>query len=123
MGPMSDYLFEYDDPYKLLAAQIVGGCRPADVLRILSEDAYILNLITKETRSQDMCGMFTDCIVEDILARKDRMEYMRRLDILSGYYFSKLDKERLRAEIKNLLDEAGIEVDYSTAGNVSSESA
>ena len=38
------------------------------------------------------------------------MEYMRELDRLSSYYYSKLDKNRLRKEIKETLLEAGIDI-------------
>lgn len=107
---MAKYAMEIDDPYKILADMIIGFHRPADVVRILNDDAYILNLICKETRAQDMCGMFTDCIITDILESKDRMEYMGRLDLLSGYYYSKLDKERLRKEITTNLEKSGIEI-------------
>lgn len=107
---MGKYRFEYDDPYKILASMIVGYDEPSDVVRIMYDDAYILNRIIKETRSQDMCGRFTDCIIESILDEKSRMEYMSRLDELSKYYFSKLDKERLRKEIEIALLEAGIDL-------------
>ena len=122
------YRFGYDDPYKILASVIVGYDSPCDVVRCLYDNSYLLNRIIKETRAQDFSGHFTDCIIEDILENKDRMEYMARLDVLSGYYYSKLDKERLRKEIALLLDEAGINITelencYSTAGNVSEAKA
>lgn len=102
------YLFEYDDPYKLLASHIQGNYAPAEVLRFFTDDAFILNIIAKETRAQDMRGHFTDCIIEGILDDKNRMEYMRELDKLSLYYFKKLDRQRLRNELKMLLAESGI---------------
>lgn len=116
-----DYLYEYDDPYKLLAHHIVGFYRASDVIRVLTDNSYLKNCIIKEVRQMDMCGHFIDCIIENILEDKSRMEYMHQLDKLSSYYYSKLDKERLRKEIRSLLDTMGIEwEDYSTAGNVSS---
>ena len=105
------YMFEYDDPYKLLAGSVIANYRPADVIRLLNDDEYVLNQIIKETRGQDMCGSFTDCIIEDILAKKDRMEYMRELDNLAKYYFSKFDIKRFRGEIKTALAECGIIVE------------
>ena len=50
------------------------------------------------------------CIIENILDDKDRMEYMRKLDELAVYYYSKLDKGRLRDEILAVLNKAGIEL-------------
>ena len=118
---MSRYLWDFDNPYKVLAYYIIGNYRPADVVRILTENSYIRNCIQKEVRQLDLGGHYIDCIIENILEDKSRMEYMHALDRLSDYYYSRLDKERLRKEIRAVLDSAGIEMDdYSTAGNVSS---
>lgn len=121
---MKKYLYDFDNPYKILAHHIVGSYRPSDVIRVLTDNSYIKNCVLKETRLQDMGGRFIDCIIEDLLEQKSRMEYMHQLDSLGLYYYSKLDKNRLRNEIKNVLDDAGIELpeDYSTGGNVSSAS-
>ncbi|MEE0888004.1 MAG: hypothetical protein U0L97_02215 [Candidatus Saccharimonadaceae bacterium] len=109
MGPVEKkYLYDYDDPYKLLAHHIVGFYRPADVLRMLTDNAYIKNRIIKETRDLDLGGHYIDCIIEGILEDKDRMEYMQELDKLASYYYSKLDKERLRDEILAVLNDAGV---------------
>lgn len=104
------YLYRYDDPYALLAHHIVGTYRPADVLRCLTDNSYLKALITKEVRLQDMGGHFVDCVIENILEEKDRMEYMHQLDELAGYYYSRLNKGRLRDNILAVLNEAGIEV-------------
>lgn len=105
---MNKYLYDYDDPYKLLAHHIVGFYRPADVLRMLTDNSYIKNRIIKETRDLDLGGHYIDCIIEGILEDKDRMEYMQELDKLASYYYSKLDKERLRDEILAVLNDAGV---------------
>lgn len=117
------YLYSFDDPYKVLAHYIIGHYRPVDILRILTDNSYIKNCITKEVRQCDMGGPYIDCIIEHILEDKARMEYMRELDRLSAYYYSKLDKNRLREEIKAILDYAGIELfTQSTEGSDSSAS-
>lgn len=119
---MKKYLYDFDNPYKILAHHIVGSYRPSDVVRVLTDNSYIKNCVLKETRLQDMGGRFIDCIIEDLLEQKSRMEYMHQLDSLGLYYYSKLDKNRLRDEIRKVLDDAGIELpeDYSTGGSVSS---
>lgn len=104
------YLYDFDNPYKILAHHIVSSYRPADVLRCLTDNAYLKNLIVKEVREQDLGGHFIDCIIEGILEEKDRMEYMHKLDVLASYYYSRLDKGRLRDEILAVLNNAGIEV-------------
>lgn len=109
MGTLAEnYFYEIDDPYKILAHHIVGFYRPADVLRVLTDNNYLKNLVIKETRAMDLGGHFIDCIIESILEEKDRMEYMHELDRLGLYYYSRLDKERLRDEIITVLNEAGI---------------
>ena len=111
MGPLEKkYLYEYDDPYNLLAHHIVGSYRPADVLRCLTDNSYLKTLIIKEVRGQDFGGHFIDCIIENILDEKDRMEYMHKLDELATYYYTRLDKGRLRDCILAVLNKAGVEI-------------
>lgn len=111
MGPLEgQYLYVYDDPYKILAHYIVGTYRPADVLRCLTDNSYLKTIIIKEVRQQDMCGHFIDCIIENILEEKDRMEYMHKLDELAQYYYSRLDKGRLRDDILAVLNSAGVSI-------------
>ena len=107
---MNRYLYDFDNPYRILAYHIVGTYRPADVMRILTDNSYLRNIIIKEVRQQDLGGHFIDCIIENILEDKDRMEYMHALDKLSEYYYSRLNKERLREEILAVLNSAGVEV-------------
>lgn len=107
---MNDYLYEYDNPYTLLAHHIVGTYRASDVLRCLTDNSYLKTLIIKEVRQQDLGGHFIDCIIENILEEKDRMEYMRKLDELAQYYYTRLDRGRLRDEILAVLNEAGVEI-------------
>lgn len=102
------YLYAYDNPYKILAHHIVGTYRPADVMRCMTDNSYLKTLIIKEVRQQDLGGHFIDCIIESVLEDKDRMEYMHKLDELANYYYSKLDKERLRSEILAVLNAAGL---------------
>lgn len=105
------YRLQYDDPYAILAHAIVGLYRPADVLRMLTDNEYLLNCIIKETRALDIRGIFLDCIVEDVLAQKKRMELMRSLDTLAGFFYEHLDKKRLRAEIRKALSHIGVEIE------------
>ena len=105
---MNEYLYEFDDPYKILAHHIVGTYRSADVLRVLTDNSYLKTLIIKEMREQDLGGHFIDCIIEGILEEKDRMDYMHQLDNLAYYYYSRLDKGRLRDEILAVLNKVGV---------------
>lgn len=108
MGIVMEYRYTYDDPYKILAQAIVGLYRPSDVLRLLDDDGFLYAEIQKETRLADIGGLFLDCTIEDVLSRKERMEYMHKLDELARYYYEKIDKERLRREIRGVLSEIGV---------------
>ena len=46
----------------------------------------------------------------NILEEKDRMEYMHKLDELATYYYTRLDKGRLRDNILAILNNAGVEI-------------
>ena len=105
-----EYRFAYDDPYKILAHSVIGKYRPADVVRMLSDNEYLLNCIIKEVRQQDFRGDFVDCIIEDILAHKKRMEWMHQCDQLAKNLYKNLDKKRLRGQLIGALSEIGIEV-------------
>ena len=61
-------------------------------------------------RDQDLGGHFIDCIIENILEDKDRMDYMHKLDELANYYYTRLDKGRLRDEVLAVLNGAGVEI-------------
>ena len=111
MGPVEkQYLYDFDNAYKILAHHIVGTYRSSDVMRTLTDNSYLKTLIIKEVRQQDMGGPFVDCIIENILEEKDRMEYMHELDKLALFYYGKLDKGRLRDEILKILNDAGISI-------------
>lgn len=108
-----NYLYEFDDPYKLLAAVLVGTPEygPAVLTRMLTDDNFIKSLIIKETRGQDIKGPFLDCIIENVLTEKRRMEYMHEMDKLADYYFKNLDLERLRTELKDFAAECGFNLE------------
>lgn len=107
------YLYEFDDPYKLLAATLVGTPEygPTVLTRMLTDDAFIRSLVIKETRGQDIRGPFLDCVIENILVDKRRMEYMHEMDKLANYYFENLDLEKLRHELKAFAKECGFDLE------------
>lgn len=105
-----EYRFSFDDPYTVLAHVILSYYRPADVVRMLSDNEYLLNCVIKEVRQQDFGGIFLDCIIEDILAKKKRMDLMQQYDSLARYFYQNLDKKRLREQLVGALSEIGINV-------------
>lgn len=99
---------EYDDPYIMLAHKLISMHNRAEIERILTDNEFVFKLILKETRLQDFSGAFLDCIIEDILNNKRRMEMCHQLDQLSKYFYEKLDIKRLRKEVRFYAEKYGI---------------
>lgn len=94
--------YEYDDPYSFLAWYIISISTKMEIVRTLKDSDYLYRMLLKEVRNQDLRGPFVDCIVDDILRNKERMQLMHELDKLSEFLFTKLDLVRLRAKIIQL---------------------
>lgn len=102
---------EYDDPYRVLAAYIVSVFSVMSVKRIMDNPAFVKSLIIHEAKTMDIGGAFLDCIDQEIISN-DRVRgkniYLKQL---GEYYFSELDLERLRKEIRRFADELGVTLD------------
>lgn len=102
------YLHNYDDPYLVLAYILIGTYNLAVIHRILRDDQFVSKLIEKEVQEQDFRGPFSDCIIEEILSNKHRVEYKRELNKLAHYYFAHLDLQRLRERLVYVLSVMGL---------------
>ena len=89
----------YDDPYVMCVCSLIANHTRPEIRRMMVDDAYVANLILKETRLTDFRGPFLDAIVETILTDKHRMQMMGELDKLSLYFFKNLDLNRFRETI------------------------
>lgn len=98
----------YDDPYSLLAARIVSSYTPRSIQRILTNSAYIKSLVLSEARLMDICGAFLDCIDQEIISNDIVRKKNFYLKQLGEFYFSELDIDRLRKEIRQFADELGV---------------
>ena len=102
---------EYDDPYRVLAAYLVSIFSINNLKRLLTNTAFIKSLIVNEAKTMDMSGAFIDCIDQEILAN-DRVRrknvYLKKL---GEFYYSELDIERLRKEIRQFASELGVNLD------------
>ena len=110
MGQINKYQ-EYDNPYRVLAAHIVSVFSVPNIKRVLTSTSYIKSLITQEAKSMDIGGAFLDCIDQEIIANdmiRKKNVYMKKL---GEFYFSELDVERLRREIRRFADELGLSLD------------
>lgn len=91
---------EADDPYKMLACCLIAYLRRADIERLLHDNEYMERLVKKETRLTDLSGWHVDAIVQEMLDNGERMELMRELDKLGHFLYLKMDKPRLRKELR-----------------------
>lgn len=102
---------EYDDPYRVLAAHIVSVFSVANIKRVLTNAAYIKSLIVYEAKTMDVRGPFLDCIDQEIISNdmiRKKNVYLKKL---GEFYYSELDIERLRKEVRRFAEELKIKLD------------
>lgn len=102
------YKWEADDPYKILAFNIVVSYPIPIIKRMLVDTKFLRREITREVRGQDFRGIFMDCLFVSICEEKKRMELMRQLDSLARFLYDQLDLNRMRREIKNAFKRLGL---------------
>lgn len=101
----------YDDPYRVLAAHLVSVFSPNLLKRILTNTAYIKSLIINEAKTIDVSGIFLDCVDQEIIANdmiRKKNVYFKKV---GEFYYSMLDIERLRKEIRRFAEELGVNLD------------
>lgn len=102
---------EYDDPYRVLAAHIVSVFPVATIRRILDNSAFVKSLVVHEAKQMDIGGAFLDCIDQEIIANDMIRKKNVYLKQLGEFYYSELDLERLRKEIRRFVEEFGVSLD------------
>ena len=99
---------KFDDEYKILAYSIVVNYPPETVRRLMKDTKFLRREIIREVRGQDFRGYFIDCLFVSICENKDRMKLMRQLDQLGRFFYSSLDLDRMRKEIRNAYESLGL---------------
>lgn len=108
---MKDYKNDCDNPYKFLASGIAIKYNINLVKRMLVDKDYIRQIVQAEVRDNiDIPGMFTDCVVTELISEKQKVLYRDALNQLGLFFFHQLDVARLREELRNFYDEFGIEL-------------
>lgn len=92
-------IYEDNDPYAFLAWDVISRLTNAEINRFIVDDDFVFRMLKKEVRGLDLQGPFIDCVIDNILRDKERMELMEELDKLSEYLFNKLDIAKLRNKI------------------------
>lgn len=90
-----------DDPYKILALNLVANCSNAELHKMLHESKAVKRRIVQEVNEADFYGPFLDCILVSIARTNERRKIEHTLVETANFFYSKLDLPRLRAEIKN----------------------
>ena len=108
---MKDYKNDCDNPYKFLASGIAIKYNINLVKRMLVDKDYIRQIVQAEVRDNiDIPGMFTDCVVTELISEKQKVLYRDALNQLGLFFFHQLDVARLREELRNFYDEFGIDL-------------
>ena len=108
---MRDYKNDCDNPYKFLASGIAIKYNINLVKRMLVDKDYIRQIVQEEVRDNiDIPGMFTDCIVTELISEKQKVLYRDALNQLGLFFFHQLDVARLRDELRKFYEEFGIEL-------------
>lgn len=102
---------EYDDPYRVLSAYIVSIFPVATIKRVLTNSAFIKSLIIREAKQMDVRGAFLDCIDQEIISNDMIRKKNTYLKKLGEFYYSELDIDRLRKEIRRFADELGVNLE------------
>lgn len=102
---------EYDDPYRVLAAYIMSYFSAIAVKRVLTSSSFVKSLVINEAKTIDVSGSFIDCIDQEIISNDKIRGKNARLKELGEFYFSELDIERLRKEIRRFAEELGVSLD------------
>ena len=121
MGPVGDFYDEkndgkqrisfnkpYDNPYAVLAWHLVAMLPLKSLKELLCSDTFIKRMVVEEAKQVDISGPFLDCIDEDIQKRWRLRGRNSQLKQLGEYYFSELNLEKVREEVRKYASELGI---------------
>lgn len=98
-----------DDPYILLGYRIVCNNTPETVRRYLTDYKFVRRAIIKETKELDLYGPFLDCLSVTIPQDKQKKALLEQLDALGGFFYNRLDLNRMRDAIRYACKHLGID--------------
>lgn len=101
---------KYDDPYRLLAAHILGYYDLDSVYAIYTNKECVKHLILAEARRLDIAGPFLDCIDQCVIAGDCKRSKNKALNELGEFYYQNLDLARLRKSLVLVANELGIDL-------------
>lgn len=99
-----------DDPYKILALNLMSSCSNAELSRLLHDSKAIRRRVTREVNEADFYGPFLDCIMVGLIKTNERRKIGHTLHETANFFYNRLDIPRLRKEIKNYCERYGRDV-------------
>lgn len=104
----NSYTEAYDDPYLVLAYHIVCNNNIPTIKRYLKDYKFVKRVIIKETKDLDLSGPFLDCLAVAIREEKQKTDLISQLESLGGFFYNRLDLNRMRKAIKQACDKLGV---------------
>lgn len=105
------YHNDYDDPYRLLASNIAVSYNLENVKRMLVDKSFLRQIVQAEVRDNiDIPSIFIDCITTELISEKQKILYRDALNELGFFFYSNLDIDRLRREIRDFYSGCDIEL-------------
>ena len=78
---------------------------------MLNNGFFIKGLIVYEAKNMDVSGAFLDCIDQEVISNDMIRKKNIYLKKLGEFYYSELDIERLRREIRRFAKELNVNLD------------
>lgn len=89
-----------DDPYKILALNLVSKCTNGELSRMLHDTKVIKRRVAREVNSVDFCGDFLDCVMVKLVKTGRARKIGKTMTATVDFFYQELDIKRLREEIK-----------------------
>ena len=96
-----------DDPYKILANNIVTSYPDQAIYKILHDIKCVRRCVSRDVNEADLYGDLVDCIMVGLIKSGKYKSVRRTLRQTSEFFFGFLDVDRLREEIRNYCREYG----------------
>lgn len=99
-----------DDPYKILALNLMSSCSDTELTRIMHDVKAIKRHIAREVKNVDFCGYFLDCLMVDLVKTGRHRSIGTTMEKTVDFFYNELDVPRLRKELKMYCDKYGREL-------------